>query len=178
MSADSEQLAARLPRRNQHPFGLNQGLASRSNGLTSFSLCGNGLKRSPQICSPPLVRSDQRAKGGTYLRGLLLDGWRKSMQPMADWLGVDHQGLQQFVTTSTWDTTAVRMRLAVWAVDVVGPVAWVVDVTGFPKDGKGSLGVAISPCAAAAASPADRRDQPAPRGTSRSCDPRPTAALP
>ncbi|MEW2385533.1 transposase, partial [Micromonospora sp. NPDC047707] len=90
----------------------------------------------------PLVRSDQRAKGGTYLRGLLLDGRRKSMQPMADRLGVDHQGLQQFVTTSTWDTTAVRMRLAVRAVDVVGPVAWVVDDTGFPKDGKGSPGVA------------------------------------
>ncbi|WP_281492940.1 transposase [Micromonospora sp. MH33] len=88
------------------------------------------------------MRSDQRAKGGTYLRGLLLDGRRKSMQPMADRLGVDHQGLQQFVTTSTWDTTAVRMRLARRAVDVVGPVAWVVDDTGFPKDGKGSPGVA------------------------------------
>ncbi|WP_371688722.1 transposase [Micromonospora sp. KC207] len=34
-------------------------------------------------------------KGGTYLRGLLLDGRRKSMQPMAQRLGVDHQGLQQ-----------------------------------------------------------------------------------
>jgi hypothetical protein len=29
----------------------------------------------------PLVRSDQRGKGQTYLRGLLLDGRRKSMQP-------------------------------------------------------------------------------------------------
>lgn len=90
----------------------------------------------------PLVRSDQRAKGETYLRGLLLDGRRKSMQPMADRLGVDHQGLQQFVTTSTWDTTVVRMRLARRALDVVEPVAWVVDDTGFPKDGKGSPGVA------------------------------------
>jgi SRSO17 transposase len=90
----------------------------------------------------PLVRSDQRAKGETYLRGLLLDGRRKSMQPMADRLGVDHQGLQQFVTTSTWDTTAVRMRLAARAVEVVKPVAWVVDDTGFPKDGKSSPGVA------------------------------------
>ncbi|GAA1722944.1 hypothetical protein GCM10009734_29160 [Nonomuraea bangladeshensis] len=48
----------------------------------------------------------------TYLRGLLLDGRRKSMQPMAGCLGVDHQGLQQFVTSSTWDTRAVRARLA------------------------------------------------------------------
>ena len=90
----------------------------------------------------PLTRSDQRVKGVSYLRGLLLDGRRKSMQPMAERLGVDHQGLQQFVTTSTWDTMAVRARLAGRAVEVVGPVAWVVDDTGFPKDGTGSPGVA------------------------------------
>jgi SRSO17 transposase len=90
----------------------------------------------------PMARSDQRVKGVMYLRGLLLDGRRKSMQPMAERLGVDHQGLQQFVTTSTWDTTAVRMRLARRAVEVVTPVAWVVDDTGFPKDGQGSPCVA------------------------------------
>ncbi len=90
----------------------------------------------------PVPRSDQRAKGVTYLRGLLLDGRRKSMQPMAARLGVDHQGLQQFVTTSTWDTTAVRIRLARRAVEVVEPQAWAVDDTGFPKDGTGSPGVA------------------------------------
>src|ERR671932_1285455 len=50
----------------------------------------------------PLVRRDQRDKGATYVRGLLLDGRRKSMQPMAERLGVDEQGLQQFVTSSTW----------------------------------------------------------------------------
>ncbi|WP_103337861.1 IS701 family transposase, partial [Amycolatopsis sp. CA-126428] len=90
----------------------------------------------------PLARSDQRAKGETYLRGLLLDGRRKSMQPMAERLGVDHQGLQQFVTTSTWDTNAVRARLAGLAVEAIGPVAWAVDDSGFPKDGTGSPGVA------------------------------------
>src|SRR4051794_25697337 len=37
----------------------------------------------------PLARADQRNKGQTYLRGLLLDGRRKSMQPMAERLGVD-----------------------------------------------------------------------------------------
>jgi hypothetical protein len=35
----------------------------------------------------PLARVDQRDKGVTYLRGLLLDGRRKSMQPMAERLG-------------------------------------------------------------------------------------------
>jgi SRSO17 transposase len=89
-----------------------------------------------------MSRSDQRAKGETYLRGLLLEGRRKSMQPMAARLGVDHQGLQQFVTTSTWDTMAVRARLAAEAVGLIEPDAWVFDDTGFPKDGAGSPGVA------------------------------------
>ena len=69
----------------------------------------------------PLRRTDQRAKGQTYLRGLLLDGARKSMQPMAARLGVDHQGLQQFVSSSTWGVEPVRARLATKAVEVVGP---------------------------------------------------------
>jgi SRSO17 transposase len=90
----------------------------------------------------PLVRSDQRNKGQTYLRGLLLDGRRKSMQPMAERLGVDHQGLQQFVSSSTWAVEPVRQRLARRAIEVVAPEAWVVDDTGFPKDGTASPGVA------------------------------------
>ncbi|MGW0665426.1 IS701 family transposase, partial [Streptodolium elevatio] len=90
----------------------------------------------------PLRRADQRVKGLTYLRGLLLDGRRKSMQPMASRLGVDHQQLQQFVTSSTWSVPEVRARLAARAVRVVEPVAWVVDDTGFVKDGVASPGVA------------------------------------
>src|ERR671911_2681145 len=90
----------------------------------------------------PLSRSDQRVKGQTYLRGLLLDGRRKSMQPMAERLGVDHQGLQQFVSSSTWAVEPVRQRLAQRAVTSIGPDAWVVDDTGFPKDGTASPGVA------------------------------------
>jgi SRSO17 transposase len=89
-----------------------------------------------------LARRDQRAKGQLYVRGLMLDGKRKSMQPMAVRLGVDHQGLQQFVTDSTWDHGEVRRRLAGWAVEFLDPVALVLDDTGFPKDGVHSPGVA------------------------------------
>lgn len=89
-----------------------------------------------------LVRSDQRAKGELYVRGLLVDGKRKSMQPMAARLGVDHQQLQQFVTSSTWDHVEVRKRLARWADDFLDPDAYVLDDSGFPKDGSGSPGVA------------------------------------
>jgi SRSO17 transposase len=90
----------------------------------------------------PLPRSDQRATGGLYVRGLLLEGRRKSMQPMAERLGVDHQRLQQFMSSSTWDFTAVRRRLAARVHEVVAPVAWVIDDTGFPKYGTASPGVA------------------------------------
>jgi SRSO17 transposase len=94
------------------------------------------------------ARRDQRAKGELYLRGLMLDGKRKSMQPMAERLGVDHQQLQQFVSTSTWDHVEVRRRLAVWAREFVDPRALVIDDTGFPKDGKDSPGVARMYCGA------------------------------
>src|SRR3954469_9552673 len=90
----------------------------------------------------PLARRDQRDKGATYVRGLLLDGRRKSMQPMAERLGVDGQGLQQFVTSSTWAVEPVRERLARRAIEVIAPEAWVVDDTGFVKDGTASPGVA------------------------------------
>lgn len=90
----------------------------------------------------PLIRRDQREKGALYLRGLLLDGRRKSMEPMADRLGVDHQQLQQFMTSSTWPVEDVRARLAWRAVVAVRPQVWVVDDTGFPKDGRSSPGVA------------------------------------
>src|SRR5213082_1782081 len=90
----------------------------------------------------PLAGRDQRDKGATYVRGLLLDGRRTSMQPMAARLGVDEQGLQQFVTSSTWAVEPVRARLARRAVEVIAPQAWVVDDTGFVKDGTASPGVA------------------------------------
>src|SRR3954451_851897 len=90
----------------------------------------------------PLARSDQPSKGQTYLRGLLLDGRRKSMQPMAERLGVDQQGLQQFVSSSTWAVEPVRARLAIRAIAAIDPEAWVIDDTGFPRDGTASPGVA------------------------------------
>jgi SRSO17 transposase len=88
------------------------------------------------------ARREQRSNGGLYLRGLMLDGRRKSMVPMAERLGVDHQRLQQFVTSSTWDHVAVRRRLAQRAVSVVAAQAWVLDDTGHLKDGDASPGVA------------------------------------
>ncbi len=89
-----------------------------------------------------LARSDQRAKGELYLRGLLTDGKRKSMHPMAARLGVDHQQLQQFIASSTWDYLEVRKRVAQWAEGFIHPEAYVIDDSGFPKNGSDSPGVA------------------------------------
>jgi SRSO17 transposase len=89
-----------------------------------------------------LPRKDQRAAGELYVRGLLTDGRRKSMVPMAERLGVDHQRLQQFITSSTWDYVAVRRNAARWFAASQPVEALVVDDTGFPKDGS------ASPCVA------------------------------
>lgn len=89
-----------------------------------------------------LPRADQRSKGNLYLRGLMLDGRRKSMQPMGERLGVDYQQLQQFVSSSPWRVEPVRRRLAIMAVETVQPEAWVIDDTGFKKDGTSSPCVA------------------------------------
>lgn len=88
-----------------------------------------------------LPRAEQRAKGSLYLRGLMLEG-RKSMQPMGGRLGVGYQQLQQFVSSSPWAVEPVRCRLAALAVDLVRPEAWVIDDTGFAKDGNSSPCVA------------------------------------
>ena len=64
------------------------------------------------------------------------------MQPMAERLGVDHQRLQQFITSSTWDYVAVRRNVARWFAASQPVEALVVDDTGFPKDGT------ASPCVA------------------------------
>lgn len=89
-----------------------------------------------------LARKDQRSKGGLYLQGLMLEGRRKSMQPMGDRLGIDYQQLQQFVSSSPWPVEPVRRRLARKAASLLSPEAWVVDDTGFVKDGPASPGVA------------------------------------
>jgi SRSO17 transposase len=92
----------------------------------------------------PLARADQRRWGTVYLRGLLLDGRRKSVEPMAARLGEDgnRQALANFITTSPWDAAHVRARLAWRMQHVIKPTALIVDDTGFLKDGDASACVA------------------------------------
>jgi SRSO17 transposase len=90
-----------------------------------------------------MARKDQRRWGECYVRGLMLDGKRKSIEPMAARLADgDEQCLQQFVNQSPWDEVAVRRALARRMCREFSPEAWVIDDTGFPKFGKHSVGVA------------------------------------
>lgn len=91
----------------------------------------------------PLARTDQRRWGEVYLRGLMLDGRRKSIEPMAARLpDGDEQCLQQFVNQSPWAWEPVRERLAKRMAAELDPDGWVIDDTGFPKAGRFSVGVA------------------------------------
>src|SRR3954451_6646721 len=97
----------------------------------------------------PLARCDQRAKGEQYVRGLLLEGRRKSIQPMAARLpDGDEEGLQHFICDSPWDDVPVRRRLARRMTAEIEPEGWVIDDTALPKDGHMSPGVARQYCGA------------------------------
>jgi SRSO17 transposase len=95
-------------------------------------------------------RPERRDAMGLYLTGLLLDGERKSIEPMAARL-VDgdtevegmRQRLQQCVAVSKWAEREVFRRIAT-KVDAELPdiEALVIDDTGFPKKGEHSVGVA------------------------------------
>jgi SRSO17 transposase len=96
-----------------------------------------------EVFEGALQRSEQRKWGGVYLRGLMLDGRRKSIEPMAGRLeDGDEQCLQQFVNQSPWDEWVVRANLARRMTGELEPEAWIVDDTGFPKKGRWSVGVA------------------------------------
>lgn len=91
----------------------------------------------------------------SYCTGLLLEGDRKSVEPMAARLAPDnvrrtHQSLHHLVADSPWSDEDVleQVRSSVLpAIEKQGPVvAWIVDDTGFPKKGQHSVGVARQYC--------------------------------
>lgn len=98
---------------------------------------------------------DRREPLRAYVRGLLLPGDRKSIEPMA--ARVDprhvrarHQSMHHFVANARWDAgkvLAVAVDHALAQLERHAPVAaWVVDDTGYPKKGRHSVGVARQYC--------------------------------
>jgi SRSO17 transposase len=96
-----------------------------------------------EVLSAAMNRPVQRGNGGLYLRGLLEQGARKSLEPMVSRLGgeADYQSMQQFVADSSWDPALVVKAVAERVAPEIDVEAWVLDDTGFPKDGKDSPGV-------------------------------------
>src|SRR5437016_5563082 len=99
-----------------------------------------------------LANKNQRASFATYALGLLSDGERKSIEPIAARACADpaqvpamEARLGHFLTNAKWSDARVRAYAAEYALGEMtrhGPVqSWIVDDTGFPKQGTHSVGV-------------------------------------
>jgi SRSO17 transposase len=86
-----------------------------------------------------------------YCRGLMLPLERKSVEPLAAATAparasAQHQSLMHFVSQSAWSDERLLGKVRELALPVIeghGPIeAWIVDDTGFRKQGRHSVGVA------------------------------------
>lgn len=94
-------------------------------------------------------RTERRTAMGLYVKGLLLDGERKSIEPLAARLVDDsseiqgmRQRLQQAVMVAKWEASTLFRRIAcVLEQQLPSIEAFVIDDTGFAKKGIHSVGV-------------------------------------
>jgi SRSO17 transposase len=100
----------------------------------------------------------QAAWAAVYLRALLQDGERKSIEPMVQRVPLPPdlalrdpaQALQNFVNQSPWDEQKVwkRYRACMAKTFATPHAVFIVDDTSFPKDGTHSVGVQRQYCGA------------------------------
>jgi len=99
-----------------------------------------------------LGNPQRRENFARYALGLIGEGDRKSVEPIVARAGASvvhmdaaHQRLLHFVTDSAWDDLAVRLAAARYALaamtQTAEPWAWIIDDTGFLKQGSHSVGV-------------------------------------
>src|SRR6202158_1839661 len=90
-----------------------------------------------------------------YCMGLMMPCERKSVEPMAAVtaparVAAQHQSLLHFVGQSSWADEKMVGKgggRALPAIERHGPIeAWIIDDTGFPKQGEHSVGVARQYC--------------------------------
>lgn len=103
-----------------------------------------------------LGHADRAEPAGWYLKGLMLPGGRKSVEPMAARVRPRdvrsaHQSMHHLVSTSAWSDKALlgavaEQVLPVLTRDGAEPCFWIIDDTGFPKKGTHSVGVARQYC--------------------------------
>ncbi|MCA1701560.1 MAG: IS701 family transposase, partial [Actinobacteria bacterium] len=96
-----------------------------------------------EVLVEAMNRPVQVRNGSFYLRGLIEQGPRKSLEPMVARLSEesDYQSMQQFLADSPWDPALVVKAVAERVAPEIEVEAWVLDDTGFPKDGVRSPGV-------------------------------------
>jgi SRSO17 transposase len=90
----------------------------------------------------PLRR--QRENALLYVRGLIEQGGRKSLQPTLFRLEetpARYESMQQFLADSPWEPALVVRACAERVAPQIAVAAWVIDDTGIVKDGKHSPGV-------------------------------------
>ena len=90
-----------------------------------------------------------------YCTGLILPGERKSVEPMAavtapTRTAAQHQSLLHFVGEGGWSDERVIAKVREMVLPTIerqGPIeAWIIDDTGFPKQGRHSVGVTRQYC--------------------------------
>src|SRR5215212_4402775 len=89
----------------------------------------------------PLAHVRQRENALLYVRGLIEQGGRKSLQPTLFRLEgspARYESLQQFLADSPWQSELLVRGCAERVAPQIGVTAWVVDDTGIRKDGKHS----------------------------------------
>ncbi len=116
------------------------------------------LRDYAQLFRDDFAHKKQAAWSHVYLKGLLQDGDRKSIEPLAGrvtlppYLDVKdpEQALQQFVNQSPWDDDALarRYRQHMAKTFASDTAIFVFDDTSFPKQGKHSVGVQWQYCGA------------------------------
>jgi SRSO17 transposase len=108
-----------------------------------------------QKLSTALGHADRVEPFQAYCMGLLLPVERKSVEPMAAHLAPGkvsavHQSLHHFVAKASWKDEPLLKAVRDYALPKMqtqGPIlAWIVDDTGFPKQGKHSVGVTRQYC--------------------------------
>ena len=88
-----------------------------------------------------LGHADRRAPFGSYCKGLMLPGERKSVEPIAARVEPRrvqgaHQSLHHFVANADWSQEALLRQVRTFVLPAI------VDDTGFQKKGVHSVGVA------------------------------------
>jgi SRSO17 transposase len=101
--------------------------------------------------APDFGRKQWREHSGDYLQGLLVQAEeRRNAENLAEALPVSARSLQRFLTDARWQDEGVIAHLQAY----LGPrlshpaAVWAVDSSGFPKQGKRSVGVARQYCGA------------------------------